>query len=66
MNATHGVNEYHDNSNDGGHHKRSVDSVDSHAADTHADPYGDHGGGHGYVFQVWIYFHTPTEIQMLN
>ena len=49
MNISHKTNEYHGNTADGGHHKRSVDSG-SRAADPHADPYGDHG--HGYVFQV--------------
>ena len=49
MNISSHKTNAHDSHDDGGHHKRSVDSA-SHDAEHHGDPYGNHG--HGYVVQV--------------
>ena len=49
MNISSHKTNAHDSHDDGGHHKRSVDSG-SHDTEHHGDPYGNHG--HGYVFQV--------------
>ena len=52
LNFTQESDELHvDNSQDSGHHKRSVNS-NAHTTDPHADPYGYHG--HGYTFQVYV------------